>query len=264
MRRRHPYELSYLTVQQWSDMPFSALKFELKHSWLAPLLDQVKAELRQRGIHPFFHAWVSDEWFSPDGCPGIALPYYLFHPSLIRLQKASGLPVEGATRAHALKLIRHEVGHAIENAWRLRRRKKRQQLFGTSGTPYPNSYFPNPHSRDFVVHLEDHYAQSHPDEDWAETFSVWLGQTPNTWRRRYTGTKALEKLQYCHEVMQEIAGTMPLNRERFVVSPISDMRGTIGQFMRKRSQARSTTLTNVLAMTGKFTSESKDMLGFLM
>src|SRR5690606_34170103 len=128
MRRRHPYELSYLTVGQWSEMPFSALRFDLKHSWLAPLVKQVKDELKARGIPAFFHVWVAEEWFSPDGCPGIAIPYYLFHPSLIRLQKSYGLEVEGESKTQALKLIRHEVGHAIENAWRLRRRKKRQQL----------------------------------------------------------------------------------------------------------------------------------------
>lgn len=238
MRRLHPYELSYLSTSQWSQMPFSALKFDVSKSWLAPLIKQVKLELKQKGLAPFFHVWVSDEWFSPDGCPGIALPYYLFHPSLIRLQRQNGLPVEGATATHALKLIRHEVGHAIENAWRLRRKKQRQLLFGRSSTPYPHSYAPVKDSADYVKHLGHDYAQAHPDEDWAETFAVWLSTSEASWRARYKGTKALEKLEYCHKVMQEIAGTKPLNTERFVVSPIEDTRGTIESFMRIRANTR--------------------------
>lgn len=242
MRRRHPYELSYLTQKQWSEIPFSALQFDVNNSWLAPLIKQVKEELKARGLTPFFHVWVAEDWFSPDGCPGIAVPYYLFHPSLIRLQKAYGLEVEGATKAKALKLIRHEVGHAIENAWRLRRRKKRQQLFGLSTTPYPTVYKPSP-SANYVNHLGHDYAQSHPDEDWAETFAVWLSQSKQAWRRRYAGTAALEKLEYCHSVMNEIKRTRPLNSERFVVSPISDQKGTIGNFMQKNAKARLKVIT---------------------
>src|SRR5690606_3281043 len=224
-------------------MPFSALRFDPNQSWLAPLLKQVKEELKARGIAPFFHTWVAEEWFSPDGCPGIAIPYYLFLPSLIRLQKSYGLEVEGDTKAKALKLIRHEVGHAIENAWRLRRRKKRQQLFGLSSTPYPTIYRPSP-SESFVVHLGHDYAQSHPDEDWAETFAVWLSQSQQTWRRRYAGTQALEKLEYCNQIMNEIKGTRPLNSERFVVSPISDQKGTIGSFMQRNANARLKVITS--------------------
>ena len=40
-----------------------------------------------------------------------------------------------------------------------------------------------------------HYAQKHPDEDWAETFAVWLEGGP--WRRRYRDWQvALAKLEY--------------------------------------------------------------------
>jgi hypothetical protein len=251
MRRRHPFEFSYLSLKQWKSFPLRRCVFDLNHSWLSPLILQVKNELKQKGLRPFFHTWVSDEWFSPDGCPGIALPYYLFHPKLIELHKLSGLMTEGTTKNHALKLIRHEVGHAIENAWRLRRRKKRQQLFGKSSTPYPNFYRPNKRSRDFVVHLEDHYAQSHPDEDWAETFALWLSTSKKTWSSRYQGTKALEKLQYCDELMLELAGTRPLNNDRFVVSPIEDVTGTVGQFMKKRAHHRARALSRLVTVPQK-------------
>lgn len=260
MRRYHPYELSHLSLEDWKHIPFAMLRFDVKKSWLAPLISQVKDELRAKSLAPFFHTWVSDEWFSPDGCPGIALPYYLFHPSLIRLQKQSGLPVEGATKAHALKLIRHEVGHAIENAWRLRRYKMRQKLFGTSGTPYPTIYTPNTSSNSFVHHLGDHYAQSHPDEDWAETFALWLSTSKRTWERQYAGTLALTKLQYCDQVMSEISSTRPLNSDRFVVSPIEDTRGTIGSFMQTRANSRAKSIVRTLAMPNSFKRQSSHMI----
>tara|TARA_R110000868_G_scaffold72133_4_gene210387 strand:- start:250 stop:1140 length:891 start_codon:yes stop_codon:yes gene_type:complete len=251
MKRYHPYELSYLTPKQWREIPLNLLRFDLKRSWLNDCLDQVKAELKQKNIKPFFHAWVSDEWFSPDGCPGIAIPYYLFHPALIKLNKQNNLPVEGVTKTKALQLIRHEVGHAIENAWRLRRKKTRQQLFGLSSTRYPEIYTPCPRSTDYVEHLGEGYSQSHPDEDWAETFALWLSTSKRTWNKKYKGTKALEKLLYCETLMSEIAGTKPLNSEKFVVSPIEDRSITVGQLIDRNVAARAKTVVKAVRMTKK-------------
>jgi hypothetical protein len=128
------------------------------------------------------HFWLSDEWFCPDGEPGIAMPFYLAHPRLARLEMAQMREVEGGTREWCLRILRHETGHAIENAYRLRRRPRRRELFGRTSQPYPDSYSPRPYSKSFVRHLDAWYAQSHPDEDFAETFAVWL--TPDSdWRR---------------------------------------------------------------------------------
>ena len=201
----------------------------------------MRNELKAKGLHDFFHVWVAEDWFSPDGCPGIAIPYYLFHPELIRLQKSFGLRAEGTNKSWALKLIRHEVGHAIENAWRLRRRKKRQQLFGLSTQPYPQFYRPIK-SQNYVDHLGDDYAQSHPDEDWAETFAVWLSSSERSWRRKYPAGIAREKLEYCDQIMNEIRFTKPINTERFVVSPITDQRGTIASFMQKQAVSQVRTI----------------------
>ncbi len=242
MRKFDPLQLSYLNDDQWLDMSFEHIKFDIKNHWINDCLLTVRAELKQKGIKPFFHTWVSDEWFSPDGCPGIAIPFYLFHPSYIRLMKKYKLPVEGTSESMALKLIRHEVGHAIENAWRLRRRRQRQILFGRSSTPYPIHYKPKANSTDYVVHLQDSYSQAHPDEDWAETFAIWLSTSKLSWKRKYSDTKALEKLEYCDAIMTEIAGTKPVNCEKFVMSPVSDFKGTIGDFIIKRSRQRLKTI----------------------
>ena len=45
------------------------------------------------------------------------------------------------------------------------------------------------------MHLEQWYAQSHPDEDFAETFAVWLAPDSH-WRERYAGWPVLRKLEY--------------------------------------------------------------------
>jgi len=119
------------------------------------------------------------------------------------------LEVEGGTKEWFMKLMRHEAGHAYTYAYQLTRKKKWQQIFGpTSREETPNTYRPRPFSRSYVMHLEDWYAQSHPDEDFAETFAVWL--TPGLdWRKRYAGWRALQKLEYVDELMKSLAGKSP-------------------------------------------------------
>ena len=86
------------------------------------------------------------------------------------------LEVEGGTPEWCMRILRHEAGHAIDNAYKLRQRRRRQQVFGPSYKAYPEFYDPKPYSKSFVLHLDSWYAQSHPDEDFAETFAVWLSQ----------------------------------------------------------------------------------------
>ena len=134
--------------------------------------------------------------------------------------------VEGGTREWCLKILRHETGHAIENAYRLRRRSRRRELFGRTSEPYPDAYSPRPYSRSFVRHLDAWYAQSHPDEDFAETFAVWL--TPDSdWRRRYARWPALRKLEYVDKVMAQIASRAPLETSRQRQGNLSTLRKTL-------------------------------------
>jgi len=172
------------------------------------------------------HAWLSDEWFSPGGVPGIAIPFYLAHPRLMRLERAQLLEVEGGTSAECLQILRHECGHAIQHAFQLQRRREWQRHFGKSSTPYPESYRPNPGSKRFVQHLRRWYAQSHPDEDFAETFAVWL-QPGSRWRSRYAGWPALKKLLYVDRLMRELAGAQPIIRSRARVDPLSKLSTTL-------------------------------------
>jgi hypothetical protein len=181
------------------------LALSIKGSELETRIEKALDELRANDLDFKPHFWLSDEWFCADGIPGIAIPFYLAHPRLERLERSQLLEVEGGDEKWCLKILRHELGHAIENAFRTRRLKARRELFGKSTEPYPEYYSPRPYSKSFVLHLDPWYAQSHPDEDFAETFAVWL--TPNSqWRDRYAGWPALKKLEYMDSLMNELRG----------------------------------------------------------
>ncbi|HTE04909.1 MAG TPA: hypothetical protein VK824_01850, partial [Planctomycetota bacterium] len=150
--------------RRWQDLPDSALLDvrlcdlapELQRrwpdSWVAECVETVFAELAARGIAFRPHVWLSDEWFSPDGVPGIAIPFYLAHPRLARLEKRRMLEVEGGTREECLRILRHECGHALQHAFVLHGSRRWQETFGRSSQDYPKSYRFNPQSRAFVQH----------------------------------------------------------------------------------------------------------------
>ena len=176
------------------------LKVTVEGTWLEDCLAELHEELAAADIRVRPHAWISSEWFSPDNTPGIAIPFYLAHPRLMRLERKKILDVEGGTWSECMRILRHEAGHVMQHAYQLHRRRRWQQLFGPSSTRYPRYYRPNPASQNYVQHLRLWYAQSHPDEDFAETFAVWLRPRSN-WRTRYAGWPALEKLEYVDELM---------------------------------------------------------------
>ncbi len=190
-----------------------------QRAWVAPVLRQVLRELKARELRASPHVWVSDEWFSPDGVPGIAIPFYLLHPRLLRLERKQVLQVEGGTRDACLRILRHEAGHAVQHAFGLHRLKRWRETFGSASQPYPDFYQPNPASRRYVIHLPYWYAQAHPAEDFAETFAVWLAPGQR-WRKRYAGWQALAKLEYVDELMRELAGARPPVRSQAKVDPI--------------------------------------------
>ena len=209
------------------------LGLAIEGSWLEARINALYDELTVRGLSFKPHFWLSSEWFTPDGVPGIAIPFYLAHPRLMRLEKAQMLEVEGGTPEWCLQILRHEAGHVFDNAYDLRRRRRRLRLFGRPSTPYPDFYLPRPYSKSFVLHLDSWYAQSHPDEDFAETFAVWL--TPESdWRTRYMEWPALKKLEYVDEVMREIAGLPPVNATRRRVEPLERLRTTLGRHYAKK------------------------------
>jgi hypothetical protein len=225
-RRLPPSEWADWSDERLLDLRMADLDLRIEDSGLVPLIEQVQGELQEKGLRLRPHYWFSDEWFCPDGVPGVAIPFYLAHPRLSRLEQSQMLEVEGGTPDWFLRILRHEIGHAVENAYGLRRLRRRRELFGLSSQRYPQHYTPKPYSRSFVLHLDSWYAQAHPDEDFAETFAVWL--TPGSdWARRYKGWKAMQKLEYVDTLVKELAGKPPLVTSRQRVEPIASLRKTL-------------------------------------
>ena len=144
----------------------------------------------------------------------------------MKLEDRMMLEVEGGSRSWCMQLLRHEAGHAYELAHRLGRRPRWIKVFGRASKPYPEFYNPKPFSRRYVQHLDWWYAQSHPCEDFAETFAVWL-RPRSQWRRRYRNWPALKKLLYVEELMQDIGPRPPKVRSRRRIGPISKLKHTL-------------------------------------
>jgi len=184
-------------------------------------------ELARAGLRFRPYVWLSTSWFTPDGHTGFAVPFYLAHPRLAHLERRQMYAVEGGGTEACMKLLRHEAGHALDNAYRLHWRKRWREHFGKASTPYRWSYRPKPDSKDYVLNIENWYAQSHPVEDFAETFAVWL-RPGSRWRTRYAEwPKALRKLHFVDELMREIAEKPPRVRTRARPESLGQLRTTL-------------------------------------
>ena len=226
-----------------ADPPWVALKDEeilalricdlgvrIEGSELEARIGQMHDELAARGVTIRPHCYLGDEWFSPQGVPAIAIPFCLAHPRLKSLELHQMLEVEGGTAESCQMLLRHESGHAIDHAYQFSSRPDWQRIFGSPETEYtPETYTPQPYSRSFVRHLPNWYAQAHPDEDFAETFAVWLAMTTEEWRTRYRGWNALEKLEYVHSLMQDAAGRPPVVTNGRRISDARKLRKTLAR-----------------------------------
>jgi hypothetical protein len=222
----------------WPDERLLELRFRdlgvtIAGTWLERCLGDLHDELGRRGLRIRPHAWISDEWFSAEGAPGIAIPFYLAHPRLMRLERKMMAEVEGGTVPECMRILRHEAGHVVQHSYQLQRRRRWRQLFGRSSIRYPQYYRPNPASRNYVHHLRLWYAQSHPDEDFAETFAVWL-KPRSDWRTRYAAWPALKKLEYVDELMAEIGAQRPVLTGRLQIDPLGRLTRTLAEHYEKK------------------------------
>ncbi len=197
-----------MSEQAILDLRLRDLDISIERSPVADRIAKVMSELAHHGLKLRPHFWFSDEWACPDGVAGVAVPFYLAHPRLVAIERAHMLEAEGSNRSDCLRLLRHEVGHAAYNAYGLSRRKAWRDVFGSPARPYPDYYKPNPRSKRYVLHLPGWYAQSHPSEDFAETFAVWL-RPGSRWAHHYAGWPAHRKLAYVDGLMSELSGARP-------------------------------------------------------
>ena len=214
------------TDEELLDLRLCDLDVRIPGTWLEDMVAQLHDEMGARGIRLRPHCWLSNEWFSPDGVPGIAIPFYLAHPRLMKLERRQMLEVEGGTRKWCMRLLRHEAGHAFDTAYRLRRKKRWARVFGRASRPYPSTYRPRPDSRNHVLHLAWWYAQSHPVEDFAETFATWLAPG-SKWRSQYAGWPVLKQLEFVDDIVQECSTYPPPVRSRAHTEPVGSLKRTL-------------------------------------
>ena len=192
-------------------------------------------ELSARGLRFKPKLYFGDEWFSPEGMLAISVPFYLAHPRLITLERKMMLEVEGGTPEHFQKLLRHEAGHCFDHGYGFSKSRKWRALFGSPDQEYsPDTYRPRPYSRSFVRHLENWYAQAHPDEDFAETFAVWLDPASD-WRTEYRDWPVvLAKLEYVDELARETAEKEPLIDSSYLPCSAARMKTTLENYYSRR------------------------------
>jgi hypothetical protein len=217
-------------LQEILNRPIRDLGLKIEGSPLQPLIQQLYFELEKKGLlkfHPL--CYLSDEWGCPSGEPVIGIPFYLANADLGYLEKQTN-DLEDAREI--MMYLRHEAGHAFNYAYKLHRTPEWKQLFGPFRRPYHDNYRPIPFSRNFVRHLAGWYAQKHPDEDFAETFAVWL--TPRSaWRKRYRGWGAMAKLRYMNRIARKLGNVDPVRRRGHTDITVDEMEATVAEFYQR-------------------------------
>ena len=210
--------------------PIRDLHLEIGGTRLEPIIEEFREELRRAHITLEPHVYLSTEWGVPFDTVSIAIPFYLARPELSELHADRYGHVEGVNREDILRYLRHEMGHVVNYAWRLYEQPEWVLHFGSITQPYIEEYQPEPFSRRFVRHLPGWYAQKHPDEDWAETFAVWM--TPGRdWRAEYDDwPEALAKLELCDRTMAALQKRKPINTKTDLDEDVADLDYTLEDF----------------------------------
>lgn len=201
-------DLNSLNDEELLNLRVSELKVTMQGTDLEKAVQKLYAELDAKNLpfHPV--CYLADEWFVPSGDTVVAIPFYLAHPRLKKLEEKMMLDVEGGNFDDCMKLLRHEAGHAFHHAYALHKDKRLLKTFGPTSTETPETYQPKPYSRHYVDNLDEWYAQCDADEDFAETFAVWLNPESD-WEKKYQGWGALKKLRLIDEIFTGLAGRAP-------------------------------------------------------
>jgi Putative zinc-binding metallo-peptidase len=226
-------EKSRPELQEILSKPIKDLGLKIEGSPLERFVQQLYGELESKKLTKFRPGvYLTDEWGCPSGEPVIGIPFYLAHPALAQLEKEIN-DLEDAREI--MMILRHEAGHAFNYAYKLHRTPEWKHLFGPFRRPYHDNYRPVLFSRNHVRYLPGWYAQKHPDEDFAETFAVWL--TPRSaWRTRYKGWGAMAKLRYMDRIARELTNTDPLRRRAETDVTVDDMEMTVADFYHRNGQ----------------------------
>ena len=236
-QKSNTIEWEKLSNKQLLQVRIKDLNIHITGSSLETMTQCLYQELQAKEIRFRPPCYLADEWLCPDKEPIIGIPFFLAHPRLKSIENEMMYEVEGGEPANCMKLLRHECGHAINYAYKFYTRTRWRALFGNFSTKYSDSYRFQPYSKKFVLHLDDHYAQAHPDEDFAETFAVWL--TPKSqWKQKYSNWPALQKLLYVDSLMKRFGQQPPVvTAEPSPPWAACRMRSTLASYYeRKRNQ----------------------------
>jgi hypothetical protein len=221
-------------------VPIRQLGLSIRGTPLEGLVAEFEDEIRRAGLRrlkPQFY--LSTEWGVPFNTIAIAIPFYLAHPKLTSLHAERSGFVEGVSRRDVLRYLRHEMGHVVNYGYRLYDEQEWVRLFGRMEVPYTEDYRPEPFNNAFVQHLPGWYAQKHPDEDWAETFAVWM--TPGRdWREEYHhAPQALEKLEYCNATIARVGDAEPLVTSGELDEDVSTLETSLEEFYSKQQSEKT-------------------------
>ena len=224
------FETTSPELQSVLNSPIRELGLQLKGSPVEPFVEQLYEELQAKGLHKFRPlCYLSDEWGCPSGEPVIGIPFYLGDKRLSELESQLN---DLETDLEVMMYLRHEAGHAFNYAYKLYRTAEWKQLFGPYRRAYRENYKPVAFSRSYVRHIAGWYAQKHPDEDFAETFAVWL--TPDSkWRSKYRHWGALKKLEYMDRIASELGDAEPLRKRGRRDITVDEMDMTVAEFYKK-------------------------------
>ena len=212
------------------------LELPLAGTLLDQCIDQVRKDLREARIiqmKPVFY--LSNEYGTVVGTSNIGVGFWDADSLMWELYRE----VRGTanSKQDILLLLRHECGHAFCYSYKLYRDPEFRKLFRVRGHffwtyPKTDRYVPNPWSKDYVNPFGDHYAQKHPDDDFADTFAEFLA---GGWRQRYRAKPgALRKLRYVARMVRFFGRKPPLvaNDPENLDLPLPDMRQPVREFLR--------------------------------
>lgn len=237
--------LASKVVNSWETVRFELLntricdlELHIEDSPVEASVRRLYREMDAKGLDFRPPVYLTDGWGCPDEVPVIGIPFYLADRRLARIEEEQTGEIE--TGPMLMMLLRHEAGHAINYAYRLYKRSEWVETFGPFSRPYRDTFRPNPFSRQFVRHIDHHrygrtYAQKHPDEDFAETFAVWLAPRSG-WRRRYRNWPALKKLQFVDRLMRSLRGEAPEVTDGALCTPVEEMEVLLAEHYGQRAE----------------------------
>ncbi len=230
---------SNFSTQELLKLTIRDLNLSIEDSSAALMISSLKADLKERGFRFCPQFFISDGWFVSLNHTAISIPFYLLHPRLTALELEIMGTLEGHTARSFHKLIRHELGHAIDHAYRLQEVEGREELFGSSQLNYPESYLPKNEKLTYVRYLGKNYASAHPDEDWAETFAFWFDYR-DRWQTLYPHGKVRRKLDFMHLCMQKIKTLAPVENRSIKRTDELSPRKSLHEIYQKRLKEEQT------------------------